>query len=148
MKEKIKAIEKLREEYTKQSKVLIHELAQDLLSLDPAIRGVTWAQYTPYFNDGDPCTFGINDPALILARSFADQYKDSMYCNSSNENEGEYEFSSQANKVQGLQPITLALREFSRFLNENSSVAQEVFGDGVKVTITRDKVTIDEFDHD
>ena len=71
-----------------------------------------------------------------------------MYCNSSNENEGEYEFSYKADKVQGLQPIIRALREFSRFLNENSSGAQEVFEDGVKVTITRDKVTIDEFDHD
>lgn len=32
MKEKIKAIEKLREEYTKQSKILIHELARDILT--------------------------------------------------------------------------------------------------------------------
>jgi hypothetical protein len=149
MKEKIKAIEELRAEYTNQSRVLIHELAQDLLNLDTAIRGVTWTQYTPYFNDGEPCTFGVNDPALILSNgSFVDKHKNSMYCNHSNENEGEYEFSYQADLVQELQPIIRALREFSRFLNNNSSVVQEVFGDGVKVTITRTNTKIDECPHE
>lgn len=26
----------------------------------PGVTEITWAQYTPYFNDGDPCVFGAN----------------------------------------------------------------------------------------
>lgn len=30
--------------------------------LNPAIQVVTWLQYSPSFNDGDPCTFSVHDP--------------------------------------------------------------------------------------
>lgn len=34
---------------------------------NPQVDGVLWSQYTPYFNDGDECVFGVNDPSLILS---------------------------------------------------------------------------------
>lgn len=27
---------------------------------NPAVKCAIWTQYTPYFNDGDPCTFGVH----------------------------------------------------------------------------------------
>jgi hypothetical protein len=27
---------------------------------DPTIKAFGWTQYTPYFNDGEPCTFGVH----------------------------------------------------------------------------------------
>lgn len=29
---------------------------------NPAIKAIIWTQYTPYFNDGEPCEFSVNDP--------------------------------------------------------------------------------------
>lgn len=29
---------------------------------DPTIHSIGWYQYTPYFNDGEPCTFSVGEP--------------------------------------------------------------------------------------
>lgn len=31
----------------------------------PKVQAVVWSQYTPYFNDGDECVFGVNDPCFV-----------------------------------------------------------------------------------
>lgn len=36
---------------------------------DPIILGVAWTQYTPYYNDGDPCRFSVGDIYLSLKES-------------------------------------------------------------------------------
>ena len=33
----------------------------------PEVGGVKWYQYTPYFNDGDPCEFSTGEVYLLLA---------------------------------------------------------------------------------
>lgn len=42
-----------------------------------------WLQYTPYFNDGDPCEFGMHD-LFVIGRSDLEELK--------GEHEGEYDF--------------------------------------------------------
>lgn len=56
---------------------------------DPAVAEIAWTQYTPYFNDGDPCVFGARcysyDPetqkenfiTLVDGRMLADTLRDS-----------------------------------------------------------------------
>jgi hypothetical protein len=34
---------------------------------NPAIKAVTWVQYSPYFNDGDACEFSVSDPYFTNA---------------------------------------------------------------------------------
>src|SRR5688572_27883088 len=36
---------------------------QEWLEDHPEIQQISWTQYTPYFNDGDECTFGVNWPS-------------------------------------------------------------------------------------
>lgn len=33
------------------------------------VESIVWEQYTPYFNDGDTCVFGVGEPRLILAET-------------------------------------------------------------------------------
>lgn len=40
----------------------------------PNVKAVAWTQYAPYFNDGEPCTFSVNDPSLIM-RTKGDEAK-------------------------------------------------------------------------
>lgn len=39
------------------------------------VDGVCWSQYTPYFNDGDSCEFGVHEPSIILTLAAAKAYK-------------------------------------------------------------------------
>lgn len=32
----------------------------------PGVKGLAWTQYTPYFNDGEPCVFGAGDPSITV----------------------------------------------------------------------------------
>ncbi|UDL15848.1 hypothetical protein QEH42_gp057 [Microbacterium phage Pumpernickel] len=32
----------------------------------PGVAGVIWEQYTPYFNDGEPCEFSVNEPRIVF----------------------------------------------------------------------------------
>lgn len=32
----------------------------------PEVRGLAWTQYTPYFNDGDSCVFGVGEPSICV----------------------------------------------------------------------------------
>lgn len=40
-------------------------LLDAILSL-PNVAAVKWDQYTPYFNDGDPCIFSVQEPRVIF----------------------------------------------------------------------------------
>jgi len=41
------------------------EFAQALGKTLPEGFAVQWAQYTPYFNDGEACTFSVHEPAVF-----------------------------------------------------------------------------------
>lgn len=36
----------------------------DFFKAHPEAKAIVWTQYTPYFNDGDTCTFGVNGFSL------------------------------------------------------------------------------------
>ena len=36
------------------------ELLTAAFDANPRVKGYVWYQYTPYFNDGEPCTFGVH----------------------------------------------------------------------------------------
>ena len=39
----------------------IKELFKELFEKHPQLESVSWRQYTPYFNDGDPCYFRVGE---------------------------------------------------------------------------------------
>jgi hypothetical protein len=39
----------------------VKDAFKDLFDKFPEVRSVVWCQYTPYFNDGDTCTFGVHE---------------------------------------------------------------------------------------
>lgn len=41
----------------------------DALRKVPEVKCLTWTQYTPYFNDGEPCTFGVHVDVSESCRS-------------------------------------------------------------------------------
>jgi hypothetical protein len=42
------------------AKGLFTEMVAELFAENPTLMSFSWTQYTPYFNDGEPCEFGCN----------------------------------------------------------------------------------------
>lgn len=60
MKSARNAVAKLREQFEKHGKAILLEAVAPLFEKHPEVKSVQWRQYTPYFNDGDACTFSVS----------------------------------------------------------------------------------------
>lgn len=45
----------------------------------PEIAGIAWTQYTPYFNDGEPCTFSAGEVSVLFTASEGLEKDDDAY---------------------------------------------------------------------
>lgn len=69
-------IQEAYREMRKNSEGLIGEACRQFLTENPDIKRVHWTQYTPYFNDGEACEFGVNEICFLLKD---DDDEDSFY---------------------------------------------------------------------
>ncbi len=53
--------EKLDQERKELFEQVIRRIAEDAFAIHPNLLGFQWVQYTPYFNDGDVCYFGVQE---------------------------------------------------------------------------------------
>lgn len=115
----------------------------------PSVASIRWAQYTPYFNDGDPCEFGVREMQLrfdgikVDDTDYGDDYLTA------------WEFTDwktdKTIDVPGLTEaqvleIKEALSSFSTSAFE--TVMRDNFGDHAEVTATKDGFSVDEYEHD
>lgn len=117
----------------------------ELVAKVPKVKALRWRQYTPYFNDGESCTFGVSDLYALLS----DVEEDSE--------DGDYEdgyeemhISSYNPKIGSLSKVESCLLE--DFRKEFSSISDDMFeaafGDHARVTIDEHGIEIEEYDHD
>lgn len=102
----------------------------------PEVLGVRWEQYTPYFNDGDVCTFYIFP--------FTFRTKDTP------EDGGDYEDGWEDWYVYNTNNDTAtkaAVKKLERDIKEDD-VFLAVFGDHVRVTATLNGFDVEEYMHD
>lgn len=144
--------EKMLEEMRTMQQEVFAEVMGGVFEQNPALVSFSWTQYTPYFNDGEPCVFGVNSDYLgvVLTEPFTDftENSSSWYGNETENEDGHYEYedglptyySESAKEIQA--NISNSIRLF------DESELQSMFGDGVRVTVTKDGVTVDDYDHD
>lgn len=114
--------------FVERGKATFNEALKEFFDASPKVWCIAWAQYTPYFNDGDACTFSVHD---VFA--YSDKAKEASIEELAHESDGE---------AYGLlqKPHDLAaswaaswleknpdIRE--RYQKENARIAAE-FGDG------------------
>jgi len=194
----MKAIEKLqgltdqirhmKEQIAKDGATLIGRAAKEILDQYPAVVGFQWTQYTPYFNDGNPCEFSvgelyvfIEDPEKVkewAEKKAAWEDKNSTAQGLSEEqlqklgikvepwvepgpfdmckwgaDEGEYVSTYDPNVVRERAkygPCWNDIVSLAKWIGDgtNEDVMETVFGDHVKVSITRNGVETKEYKHD
>lgn len=99
---------------------------------NPSVKAVKWQQYTPYFNDGEPCEFSVREFYFEV---------DGVECESSDYDDGFFSTWSR-----GAPKTTVAaVRRLSEIDDE---IFEACFGDHVEVTATRKGFKVEEYDHD
>lgn len=109
----------------------------------PDVKSIVWVQYTPYFNDGSPCVFGIGDVTF----SNADPENVSPWGELEDEEEGLWA-ASYGYKEYLAEPQAEYCDKFSRMVNQLDGVMQEMFGDHVRINVTREGFDVEEYIHD
>lgn len=140
---------------------LFKETTKEFFNKNPGITAIIWTQYTPYFNDGDTCTFGVNEPYFTNAN---DEQMDDIasYGEYEGEDEGvwsesdwifcsdsEYARERRANiNLSGVDAASVAKLSQLIQSSDMEDVMEAMFGDHVRVVATREGFDVDEYDHD
>lgn len=122
---------------------------------DPQVVEFGWRQYTPYFNDGDPCVFRTYGAWVRLDTDDADAE--------------DYQLSVEERDDLGTRPVTWEHRERRVGAYEGPDEARydrchalfraidddefddallKLFGDHAEVTVKRDGIQVDFYEHD
>lgn len=119
-----------------------------------------WNQYTPYFNDGDPCMFRVGSPWFRTVNDEIDEdddYQDTLGVDyGTHPTLGRFEFD-----YQGVHPVekscnsehesTLrACRALSDAMGSDAfdDVLQANFGDHAQIVVRRDGIEVETYEHD
>jgi hypothetical protein len=144
-KETTKALNELRKKRSELDKLiqdaakkLFAEASEDLFDKHPTLESFGWTQYTPYFNDGDTCTFSANnsEPAINGEDDWDYTYgRDKYY-------DGKINTKYDPNKKKLYDDV----QEMTSNFHDDDLLM--MFGDHCKVTVNRSGVTIDDYEHD
>lgn len=155
--------EQMKRQFQTQAQELFKELAKEFWDKNPGLTAVKWTQYTPYFNDGETCEFGVND--VIFTNAPDDELENvSPWGDYEGENEDVFAASNigyimnsdrdwHKRERDALMKIgdkidAASCDEFSRAVTHLEDVMLAMFGDHVQVTMTRDGFDVDEHNHD
>lgn len=142
---KAKFTERATEEFTKAINQIFVEY--------PQLETIAWTQYSPYFNDGDECTFSVH--ACTFSNAHADEFnlwgefndkedaKEKQYWAIGDE----WYDDEDANAPDGLRDVHT---QFDSILQsaEFEDILHEMFGNHVKVICTKTGIDTEEYDHD
>jgi hypothetical protein len=126
-----------------------------------------WTQYTPYFNDGDPCVFTVHTPWFRTAAETSgtkefdedgdwdDTYNLEIYNHPSlgkragtwNPNKREYEYGTYEGPDEERFDRVSALNQAIESGAFND-VLLEAFGDHARVRVSRTGITVEYYEHD
>jgi hypothetical protein len=139
----------LRVKFQADAQAMFKESLKSFFELNPGISALRWTQYTPYFNDGDACVFGVGEVYFTNAKG--EQLND---VNSWGEYDGDNEnvwVEYYMPYLSGKEGVNAASCEFlSSMINssEMRDIMEQMFGDHVCVTVTREGIDVEEYEHD
>ena len=154
LREKQEEIKKLKEEMLEASNKIFTDLTKTIFEENPKVKSFGWNQYTPYFNDGETCTFSANTDYIYVNGVSVDEsdwISETKITNYGtwNREKREYEGRTEVpnlNYDPELVKSSDEIREFLRNFDEDFFMSQ--FGDHAEITVTVDGVSVDEYEHE
>ena len=136
--------EKYYKELEEEAKAVVFEEFKKIFVKYPHLTAIKWSQYTPYFNDGDECTFGVNDFCITNVEDIENITSYGEYDGDLPEGKFcEYLYG----KYKTDYPEVYALEKFAGS-DVGSGVFKGAFGNHVSVTATPDGIDSEDYDHD
>lgn len=143
----IESFEATKQKFQTEATELLKEEFKSFFKDVPEIKVIKWTQYTPYFNDGDPCEFSVNEPTFSNADD-ADLV--SAWGEYEGEDEGIFAFQGTWSLPGELKDKKDRIKELSEMLCSSAmeDVLLAAFDDHAIVTVTRAGIDSDEYEHD
>lgn len=128
-------------------KALLNEFMESF----PFVQALGWYQYTPYFNDGEPCVFGVSDVLIRIPPEILAAYKQTSpwfsiqdYIDHPNDLEVGF-----INAWMMLDTdLKTALTALSAKVITNKQLMLSAFGDHTMIIVTPTEINVSEFDHE
>lgn len=134
---------------------------KQVLEENPLVKRVEWQQYTPYFNDGDECVFGVGEPEVNEVYSWyidLEKYHDSKKHKYVKEevDSSIRAFLGDEVDVENVTDEFIAdylnqldtVREAAQTITHQQDLMRYAFGDHASIVVTPDGITVDEYtDH-
>lgn len=138
--------------------------ALDTLLDTPGVEAVRWEQYTPYFNDGEPCVFGLGEVQVRVngAPEDAGDYEDGWITSygthyyvygkfedgRSNWQDREGPFALEFPDITA-DDLKAAINKFEEaFRNGHEVLLAREFGDHAQVTATKEGFEVEYYEHE
>lgn len=152
----------LKRQFQTQAQEMFKGITKEFFDKNPGVKSIVWTQYTPYFNDGDTCEFGVNSPSFsnspngegVSPWGEYDGDDESIWAC---DNVGsvltldrEY-WKEEADRIRAAGGVDAdSCDAFSRMIlsSEMSDVFLAMFGDHVKVVATSEGFDVEDYDHD
>jgi hypothetical protein len=149
----IESLKAAKEVYVEAGRKAFRPAVDEFLAAHPEVEAVRWTQYTPYFDDGDPCVFSVNDPEVRLAGGTEATPDDED--DEDDEEIGQWRsawdlgYDSETKSKDFTAVLCADLKSLSGLFAEIEDVLLEIFDDHVRVTIGRDgEPDVEEYGHD
>jgi hypothetical protein len=145
--EKTKALEAEIKTVGKDS---MKELFVEFFKQFPDVKALRWTQYTPHFNDGEPCVFNVNvddievqlNEGVLIAKAGSKHWVEKDEVADGEEFVGTWGLYSQPE-------IADSVGKIGGVFGTIESAMDAVFGDGVQVTVSSNgEIDVEDYDHD
>lgn len=154
LKRKRAQIQEIKQEIISDSSGLFDEFRIYIFSKYPELLSFGWAQFTPYFNDGDVTLFSANTDYLMLNGEYMEESE--WYGETKITDWGTWNQKTKSYKGRKEHPnpdynpvLTEAGSEIIDFLNHfDDDFYLDKFGDHAVVTVSSAGLGISDFDHD
>lgn len=133
LKELSKTNEAMKKRLMDEGKAAFAEHFETFFKKNTQVESLRWTQYTPYFNDGEDCHFGVGDTMVKVEGLKGEEYYDGYV--------QEYEIDNLTLKK--------AVLDLSKELSNMEEVCLMAFGDHKEITAyPNGKITVIDYDHE
>lgn len=145
-------------DFQEKAKAAMNEIFKEFFKENPSISAIHWNQYTPYFNDGEPCEFSVSDFNFFIGPESEVENiscwgayegdRDDCYCDCHFDKEWMTE--KQVDFVESCNINVDSVNEFKSIMgdSEMEDIFLSTFGDHCYVIATREGFQIEELVHD
>lgn len=146
LKELVKVQEAAKKELQKKGEAMLKDAFKTLFEKHPKILSFSWTQYTPGFNDGEPCEFNV----CAYFKTQREESPEEGEIESQEDEDENYSdegvFIAHDTTEKEENAIDKSMSELTGILGDMEDALECIFGNGVKIIVTPKKIKVEDYD--